>query len=72
MNGFTLVALNGASFDNHYLFHYLITDFDLTVDPIFSGSKLLQFMIKKSASDHDYLIRGIDSAHYFGTSRGFT
>ena len=23
MNGFSLVAHNGAGFDNHYLFHYL-------------------------------------------------
>ncbi len=65
MNGFTLVAHNGSGFDNHYLFHCLITDFGLTVDPIFSGSKLLQFTVKKSANDHEYLIRGIDTAQFF-------
>ena len=43
MNGFSLVAHNGAGFDNHYLSHCLISDFGLTVDPIYSGSKLLQF-----------------------------
>ena len=65
MNGFTLVAHNGAGFDNHYLFHYLITDFGLTVDPIYSGSKLLQFAVKKSIKDRDCLLRGIDSAQFF-------
>ena len=65
LNGFTLVAHNGAGFDNHYLFHYLITDFGLTVDPIYSGSKLLQFTVKKSTKDKDYLIRSIDSAQFF-------
>ena len=62
MNGFILVTHNGAGFDNHYLFHYLVSDFSLTVNPIYSGSKLLQFTVKKSAKDKDYLIRGIDSA----------
>ena len=38
MNGFSLVARNGAGFDNHYLSHYLISDYGLTVDPIYSGS----------------------------------
>ena len=65
MNGFSLVAHNGAGFDNHYLFQYLISDFGLTVDPIYSGSKLLQFTVKKSANDRDYLIRDIDSAQFF-------
>ena len=65
VRGFTLVAHNGAGFDNHYLFHHLITDFDLAVDPIYSGSKLLQFLVKKSANDNDYLIRGIDSGQFF-------
>ena len=65
MNGFTLVAHNGAGFDNHYLFHYLITDFGLTVDPIYSGSKLLQFAVKKSIKDRDCLLRGIDSVQFF-------
>ena len=65
MKGFSLVAHNGAGFDNPYLFHHLITDFGLTVDPIYSGSKLLQFVVKKSANNHDYLIRGIDSAQFF-------
>ena len=65
LNGFTLVAHNGAGFDNHYLFHYLIKENGLTVDPIYSGSKLLQFTVKKSANDRDYLIRGIDSAQFF-------
>ena len=59
------MAHNGAGFDNHYLFHYLISDFGLTVDPIYSGSNLLQFTVKKSANDRDYLIRGIDSAQFF-------
>ena len=63
MNGFTLVALNGTGFDNHYLFNYLISDFCLTVDPIYS--KMLQFKIKKSANDKNYLVRGIDSAQFF-------
>ena len=65
LNGFTLVAHKGAGFDNHYLFHYLIKENGLTVDPIYSGSKLLQFTVKKSANDRGYLIRGIDSAQFF-------
>ena len=64
MNGFTLVAHNGSGFDNRYLFHYLNTNFGLTVNPIYSGNKLLQFTVKKSAKDKDYLIRGIDSAQF--------
>ena len=63
--GFTLVAHNGAGFDNHYLFQYLIKKNGLAVDPIYSGSKLLRFTAKKSAKDKDYLIRGIDSAQFF-------
>ena len=59
------MAHNGAGFDNHYLFHYLIKDNGLTVDPIYSGSKLLQFTVKKSTKDKDYLIRGTDSAQFF-------
>ena len=62
MNGFTLVAQNGAGFDNHCLFHCLNNNF---VDHIYSGSKLLQFTVKKSTNDKDYLIRGIDSAQFF-------
>ena len=50
---FTLVAHNGAGFDNHY---------SHLIDPIYSGSKLLQFTVKKSAKDKYYLIRGINSA----------
>ena len=46
MNGLSLVAHNSSGFDNHYLFHYLISDFGFTVDPIYSGSKLLQFSQK--------------------------
>ena len=57
MNGFALVAHNGAGFDNHYLFHYLTTDFGLTVDLIYGGSKLLQFTVKKSAKDKDFDLR---------------
>ena len=66
------MAHNGAGFDNHYLFHYLITDFGLTVDPIYSGSKLLQFLVKKSVNDNDYLIRGIDKCAIFSSAtQGF-
>ena len=56
------MAHNGAGFDNHYLFHCLNNNF---VDPVYSGSKLLQFTVKKSTNDKDYLIRGIDSAQFF-------
>ena len=57
LNGFTLVAHNDAGFDNHYLFHYLINDFGITVDPFYSGSKLLQFTVKKSTKDKDYTMQ---------------
>ena len=65
MYGFTLLAHNGSGFDNHYLFRYLRSDFGFTMEPIYQGSRLLQFLVKTSKDAHDYVLRGIDTAQFF-------
>jgi len=65
MQGFNLVAHNGASFDNPYLLQYLINVRGLFVEPIYSGSKLLQFLIKLKEDSNRYFIRVIDSVQFF-------
>ena len=64
MNDFTLMVHSDARLDKHYLFHYLIKEFGLTVDPIYSGNKLLHLTVKKSANNTNYLIRGVESAQF--------
>jgi hypothetical protein len=47
MYGFTLVAHNGASFDSPYLFRQIYLNYGLHIVPTYSGSKLLEFKVKK-------------------------
>jgi hypothetical protein len=68
MHGFTLVAHNGAGFDSPYLFRHLILDYGLSVEPIYSGSKLLQFLVKRTEKASDFIFRAIDSAQFFLSS----
>jgi G:T-mismatch repair DNA endonuclease (very short patch repair protein) len=65
MQGFSLVAHNGAGFDNPYLFQRLIQDYGLYVDPIYSSSKLLQFVVKRTQHSQEYIFRAIDSLQFF-------
>ena len=48
MRGFTLLAHNGAGFDSHYLFRYIRSDFGFYVEPLYQGSRLLQFLVKET------------------------
>jgi hypothetical protein len=65
MHGFSLVAHNGASFDSPYLIRHIIRDFGLYVEPIYSGSKLLQFLVKRTKQASKFFFRGIDSVQFF-------
>ena len=65
LRGFTMVAHNAAGFDNHYLLRPLSEECGLTVEPIYSGSRLLQILVKKSKHDKDFVLRAIDSAQFF-------
>ena len=65
MYGYTLLAHNGSGFDSHYLFRYLRSDFGFDVQPLYQGSRLLQFLVKSAAKDRDYVLRAIDTAQFF-------
>jgi hypothetical protein len=65
MRGYSLVAHNGASFDSLYIFRHVIEDFGFYVDPIYNGSKLLQFTVKQTADHPDMQFRAIDSVQFF-------
>jgi G:T-mismatch repair DNA endonuclease (very short patch repair protein) len=65
MRGFSLVAHNGANFDSIYVFRQVIQNFGFHVDPIFSGSKLLQFTVKQTEQARNIQFRAIDSAQFF-------
>ena len=65
MFGYTLLAHNGSGFDHHYLFRYVRSDFGFVVQPLYQGSRLLQFLVKTSNETHEYALRGIDTAQFF-------
>jgi hypothetical protein len=65
MCGFSLVAHNGAGFDSPYLLRHLISDNGLYADTIFSGSKLLQLLAKRSTKAKKIFFRCIDSVQFF-------
>ena len=68
MRGFTLLAHNGAGFDSHYLFRYIRSDFGFHVEPLYQGSRLLQFLVKETRESRDYVLRGIDTVQFFQAS----
>jgi hypothetical protein len=65
MFGFTLLAHGGSGFDSPYLFRHLIENYGVHIDTIYSGTRLLEFTVKKSESSKTPFFRGIDTAAFF-------
>jgi G:T-mismatch repair DNA endonuclease (very short patch repair protein) len=65
LNGYTLVAHNGAGFDTPYLLHAIRTWYGLSAETLMRGSMLLQLVVKKAKDDKNFLFRAIDSAQFY-------